>query len=71
MQYGGPWCVCMFKLSNIPKCGRCKGGHIIEKYELKCSYCFGMGHTKKRCWKKNGKGPIASANYLEVLVDDE
>jgi hypothetical protein len=61
----------MFKLSNIPKCGRCKGGHIIEKYELKCSYCFGMGHTKKRCWKKNGKGPIASANYLEVLVDDE
>jgi hypothetical protein len=30
-----------------------------------------MGHTKYRCWKKNGKGPSASANFLEVLVKDE
>jgi hypothetical protein len=27
--------------------------------------------THKRCWKKNGKGPFASANFLEVLVKDE
>jgi hypothetical protein len=30
-----------------------------------------MGHKKNRHWKKNGKGPSASANFLEVLVNDE
>ncbi len=32
---------------------------------------FGLGHMKEHCQKKNGKGPIASTNYLEVMVDDE
>jgi hypothetical protein len=30
-----------------------------------------MGHTKKRCWKKNLKIGVVVANPLEVLVDDE
>ncbi len=30
-----------------------------------------MGHTKDRCWKKNGKGPSISANFVKVLVNDE
>jgi hypothetical protein len=29
-----------------------------------------MGHTKDRCWKKNGKSPSTSANFLEIMVDD-
>jgi hypothetical protein len=38
---------------------------------LKCSFCFGLGHTKDRCWKKFAKGPIATTNFLEILVNDE
>jgi hypothetical protein len=30
-----------------------------------------MGHIEDRLWKKNGKGPFASTNFLEVLVNDE
>lgn len=30
-----------------------------------------MGHTKEWCWKKNGKGPIITMNFLEALVNDE
>jgi len=30
-----------------------------------------LGHIEEQCWEKNGRGPIAIANYLEVLVDDE
>jgi hypothetical protein len=33
--------------------------------------CFGMGHTREQCWKKNWKGPITTTNYLEVLVNDK
>jgi hypothetical protein len=25
-----------------------------------------MGHTKKKYWKKNGRGPYVSVNFLEV-----
>lgn len=59
------------KLFNCPKCNKCEGGHRIENCGLKCSYCFGLGHTEECCWKKNGRGFIAFANYLEVLVNDE
>jgi hypothetical protein len=30
-----------------------------------------MGHTKDMCWRKNGKGPFSSANFLEVMVNGE
>jgi len=44
----------------------------IKKYcSLKCFLCLGMGHTKDKCWKKNGKGPSTFANFLKVLVNDE
>jgi hypothetical protein len=38
---------------------------------LKCSFCFGLGHIKDKCWKKSGKGLPTTTNFLEVLVDDE
>jgi hypothetical protein len=30
-----------------------------------------MGHPKNMCWRKNGKGPFSSANFLKVMVNDE
>jgi hypothetical protein len=30
-----------------------------------------MGHTKDRCWKNISKDPLAFANFLKVLVNDE
>ncbi len=30
-----------------------------------------MGHMEDRCWKKSAKGPVATTNFLEVLVNDE
>jgi hypothetical protein len=55
-----------------PKCGKCvRGGAKTKKYGLTCSYYFGLGHIEECCWKKNGKGLAASANYLEVVVNDE
>lgn len=46
-------------------------GHKTKNCGLKCSYNFGLGHIEEQCWEKNGRGPIAIANYLEVLVDDK
>ncbi len=54
-----------------PKCAKCEGGHKIDNYGLKCSFCLGLGHTKERYWKKSTKGLHATINFLEVLVDDE
>ncbi len=54
-----------------PRCAKCGGGHNINNCNLKCYFCLGMGHTKDRCWKKNGKGPSACANFLKKLVNDE
>jgi hypothetical protein len=56
------------KLSNRLKCNKCEGGHRTKICGHKCSYCFGLRQTKECCWKKNGD---ASANHLEVLVNDE
>jgi hypothetical protein len=53
------------------KCTKCRGGHKIDNCGLKCSICFGLGHTKDKCWKKSAKGFLATMNFLEVLVDDE
>ncbi len=53
------------------KCAKCGGGHKIDNCGLKCSICFGLGHTKDKCWKKSAKGFPTTTNFLEVLVDDE
>jgi hypothetical protein len=60
------------KLINIrPKCAKCGNGHKIDNCGLKCSFCFGLGHTKDKCWKKTTKGPATTTNFLEFLVNDE
>jgi hypothetical protein len=59
------------KLFDRLKCDKCEGGHRIKNCGLKCSYCFGLKHMKKCCWKKNGNGLATSANHLEVLINDE
>jgi hypothetical protein len=30
-----------------------------------------MRYTEDRCWKKIAKDPLATTNFLEVLVNDE
>jgi hypothetical protein len=60
-----------FKLFDRPKCCKCKGGHKMENCGHKCTYYFGLGCTKKWCWKKNGRRLAMTTNYLEVLVNDE
>jgi hypothetical protein len=62
---------CLKLVDLGPKCTKCGGGHKIENYCLKCSFCLGMGHIEDSCSRKNGKGPFASVNFLEVLVNDE
>ncbi len=53
------------------KCDKC-GGHRVENYGIRCSFCNGLGHSKDRCWKKkNIKPSNSTANYLEVLFNDE
>jgi len=59
------------KFSNILKCNKCEGGHKTKICGLKCSYCFGLKHTKECHWKKNGKGLAISTSHLEVLINDE
>ncbi len=55
-----------------PKCSKCGGGHKAENCGIRCSFCNGMGHSEDRCWKKKDTKPFNStANYLEVLVNDE
>ncbi len=55
----------------LPRCAKCGGGHKTDDYGFKCYFCLGMGHTKDRCWKKNGKGPSACENFLKMLVNDK
>jgi hypothetical protein len=55
-----------------PKCGKCGGGHKVENYGIRCSFCNGLRYSEDRCWKKKYTKPFNSiANYLEVLVNDE
>ncbi len=55
-----------------PKCNQYGGGHRAKNCGIRCSFCNGMGHSKDRCWKKKDIKPSNStANYLEVLVNDE
>jgi hypothetical protein len=55
-----------------PKCGKCGGGHKAENCGMRCSFYNSFGHSKDCCWnKKNTKPYNSTANYLEVLVNDE
>jgi hypothetical protein len=55
-----------------PKCDKCAKGHRVENYGIRCSFYNGFGYLKDRCWKKKDTKPFNStANYLEVLVNDE
>jgi len=40
---------------------------------VKCSFCAGLGHSEDRCWRKpkDGKTHPGSANFLEVMLNDE
>jgi hypothetical protein len=56
-----------------PKCAKCGMPHRTKNCGVKCSFCAGLGHSEDRCWKKpkDGKVHSGSANFLEVLLDDE
>jgi len=47
--------------------------HRTENCGVKCSFCAGLGHSEDKCWKKprDGKTHPESANFLEVMLDDE
>jgi hypothetical protein len=60
------------KLINIrPKCAKFGCGHKIDNCGLKCSFCFGLGHTKDQCWKKTTKRHVVVTKKFDVLVNDE
>jgi len=56
-----------------PKCAKCGMPHRTENYRVKCYFCAGLGHSEDRCWKKpkDGKAHPGSANFLEVLLNNE
>jgi len=56
-----------------PKCAKCGMPHRTENCGVKCSFCAGLGHLEEKCWKKprDGKMHPRSANFLEVMLDDE
>jgi predicted aspartyl protease len=56
-----------------PKCAKCNMPHRIENCGIKCTFCAGLGHLEDRCWKKpkDGKSHSGTANFVEVLLDDE
>jgi len=37
---------CPKLINTRPKCAKCGDGHKIDNCGLKCSFCFGLGHTK-------------------------
>jgi hypothetical protein len=56
-----------------PKCAKCNMPHRTENCGIKCTFCVGLGHSEDRCWKKpkDGKPHSGTANFVEVLLDDE
>jgi hypothetical protein len=55
------------------KCAKCGMPHRTENCGVKCSFCARLGHSEDRCWKKpkDEKVHPGSANFLEVLLNDE
>jgi hypothetical protein len=56
-----------------PKCAKCGMPHQTENCGIKCTFCSRLGHSEDRCWKKpkDGKSHSGTANFLEVLLNDE
>jgi predicted aspartyl protease len=56
-----------------PKCAKCGMPHRTENCGVKCYFCTGLGHSEDKCWRKprDGKTHPGSANFLEVMLDDE
>jgi len=56
-----------------PKCAKCGMPHRTENCGVKCSFCAGLEHSEDKCWKKpkDGKVHPASANFLEMMLNDE
>ncbi|CAK9253662.1 unnamed protein product [Sphagnum jensenii] len=56
-----------------PKCAKCGLPHRTENCGVKCTFCTGLGHSEEKCWKKPKDGKLASgtANFLEVMLNDE
>jgi hypothetical protein len=40
---------CPKLVDTRPKCAKCGGGHKTDNCGLKCSFYFGLRHTKERC----------------------
>jgi hypothetical protein len=55
------------------KCAKCNMPHRIENCGIKCTFCACLGHSEDQCWKKpkDGKSHSGTANFVEVLLDDE
>jgi len=64
---------CPRQVEPWPKCAKCGMPHRTENCGVKCSFCSGLGHSEDRCWKrsKDGRPSSGTANFLEVLLDDE
>ncbi len=56
-----------------PKYAKWGMPHRTENCAMKCSFCAGLGHSEDKCWKKlkDGKVHPGSANFLQVLLNDE
>ncbi len=56
-----------------PKCVKCNQPHRTENCGVKCTLCTRLGHSEDKCWKKpkDGKSTAGTANFLEVMLDDE
>ncbi len=55
------------------KCAKCNMPHRTENCGIKCTFCACLGHSEDGCWKKpkDGKPHPGTANFVEVLLDDE
>jgi hypothetical protein len=56
-----------------PKCAKCSLPHRTENCGVKCTFCTGFGHSEDKCWKKpkDTKSASGTANFLEVMLNDE
>ncbi len=56
-----------------PKCAKCSLSHRTENCGVKCTFYTGLGHSEDKCWKKpkDAKSASGTANFLEVMLNDE
>jgi len=56
-----------------PKCAKCSLPHRTENCGVKCTFCTRLGHSEDKCWKKpkDAKSASGTANFLEVMLNDE